>query len=190
VAAMTIGGGWGVVMADLCEKHGLKVPQLSPELIAKIDGILPPYWSRSNPIDLVAEFDPTIPMMLTEELMKWDGCDAVVHMGILGRMTFFRWLMDSAVKSDPNYDRELFAAIPAQVREFEERFISHVVTLMERYGKPILGVTLLLDENTKTVMEVPGHKYKSVSFLTPERTVKSLAEMYEYRCWLNRQDIS
>ncbi|MBN1547857.1 MAG: acetate--CoA ligase family protein [Syntrophaceae bacterium] len=188
VAAMTIGGGWGVVMADLCEKHGLQVPQLSPELIAKIDGILPPYWSRSNPIDLVAEFDPAIPMMITEELMQWDGCDAVVHMGILGRMSFFRWLMDSAVKADPNHDRGLFAAIPDEIQEFEERFIRHLVTLMERYGKPILGVTLLLDENTKTVVEVPGHKYKSVSFLTPERTVKSLAEMYNYRCWLNRQD--
>jgi len=188
VAAMTIGGGWGVVMADLCEKHGLRVPHLSEELVTKIDQILPPYWSRSNPIDLVAEFDPAIPMMLAEELMKWDGCDAVVHMGILGRMTFFRWLMDSAVKADPNYDRELFATIPVQLREFEERFIQHLVRLMERYGKPILGVTLLLDEKTKTIIDVPGHKYKSVSFLTPERTVKSLAEMYHYRCWLNRQD--
>jgi acyl-CoA synthetase (NDP forming) len=188
VAAMTIGGGWGVVMADLCENHGLKVPQLSPDLIAKIDRLLPPYWSRSNPIDLVAEFDPAIPMMITEELMKWDGCDAVVHMGILGRMTFFRWLMDSAVKSDPDYDHDLFAAIPAQVREFEERFTRHTIRLMERYQKPILGVTLLLDEQTKTVVEVPGEKYKSVSFLTPERTVKSLAEMYNYRCWRNRQE--
>lgn len=188
VAAMTIGGGWGVVMSDLCEKHGLKVPHLSDDLIAKIDEILPPYWSRSNPIDLVAEFDPAIPIMLTEELMKWDGCDAVVHMGILGRMTFFRWLMDSAVKADPDYDRNLFKAIPEQVQAFEEQFICHLVNLMERYGKPILGVTLLTDEKTKTILDVPGHKYKGVSFLTPERTVKSLAEMYHYRCWLNRQE--
>ena len=188
VAAMTIGGGWGVVMADLCEKHGLQVPHLSPELIAKIDRVLPPYWSRSNPIDLVAEFDPAIPMMITEELMKWDGCDAVVHMGILGRMTFFRWMMDSAVKADPDYDRDLFAAIPLQVREFEAQFIRHTIRLMERYQKPIMGVTLLLDEQTKTVVEVPGERYKSVSFLTPERTVKSLAEMYNYHCWLDRQE--
>lgn len=188
VAAMTIGGGWGVVMSDLCEKHGLKVPHLSDDLIAKIDEILPPYWSRSNPIDLVAEFDPAIPIMLTEELMKWDGCDAVVHMGILGRMTFFRWMMDSAVKADPDYDRDLFAAIPAQVREFEDRFVRHVIQLMEQYKKPIMGVTLLPDERTKTIAEVPDKKYKSVSFLTPERTVKCLAEMHRYRCWLNRQE--
>ncbi len=188
VAAITIGGGWGVVMSDLCEKHGLKVPHLSDDLIAKIDEILPPYWSRSNPIDLVAEFDPAIPIMLTEELMRWNGCDAVVHMGILGRMTFFRWLMDSAVKADREYDRNLFKTIPEQVQAFEEQFIRHLVNLMECYGKPILGVTLLTDEKTKTILDVPGHKYKGVSFLTPERTVKSLAEMYHYRCWLNRQN--
>lgn len=188
VAALTIGGGWGVVMADLCEKRGLKVPQLSPDLIAKIDRILPPYWSRSNPIDLVAEFDPAIPMMITEELMKWDGCDAIVHMGVLGRTTFFRWMMDSAVKADPDYDRNLFASIPVQVREFEERFIAHLIGLMERYGKPVMGVTLLPDERTKTVVKIPGHRYKSISFLTPERTVNCLAELYHYRCWLNRQE--
>jgi len=188
VAALTIGGGWGVVMADLCEKQGLVVPQLSPELIAKIDRILPPYWSRSNPIDLVAEFDPAIPIMIVEELMKWDGCDAIVHMGVLGRMTFFRFMMDSAVKADPDYDRKLFASIPVQVREFEERFTRHLVGLMDRYGKPIMGVTLLPDEKTKTVVEIPGYRYKGVSFLTPERTVKCLAELYRYRCWLNRQE--
>ncbi|MFA7684486.1 MAG: acetate--CoA ligase family protein [Syntrophales bacterium] len=189
VAAITIGGGWGVVLADLCEKHGLRVPNLSPELIGRIDGILPPYWSRSNPIDLVAEFDPAIPMMLVEELMKWDGCDAVVHMGILGRMAFFRWLMESSVKADPHYDRKLFAAIPAMVSEFEERFVRHVIHLMARYKKPVMGVILLPDGQAKTIREEADEPYKSVSFLTPERVVKCLAEMYGYRCWLNRQGV-
>jgi len=51
-----------------------------------------------------------------------------------------------------------------------------------------MGVTLLPDEKTKTVVEIPGYRYKGVSFLTPERTVKCLAELYRYRCWLNRQE--
>ena len=84
VAVMTLGGGWGVVASDLCVENGLTIPDLSPELIAQIDQILPPYWSRSNPIDLVGEVGPEIPMQVIEALMKWDGCDAVIHLGILG----------------------------------------------------------------------------------------------------------
>ena len=54
---MTLGGGWGVVTADLCVEHGIEIPELPPEIIKKIDAILPPYWSRSNPVDIVGEQD-------------------------------------------------------------------------------------------------------------------------------------
>ena len=34
IAIMTLGGGWGVVTADLCSQFDLTVPELSPDLIA------------------------------------------------------------------------------------------------------------------------------------------------------------
>jgi len=37
VAIMTLGGGWGVVTADLCESYGLSVPELTSDMIKKID---------------------------------------------------------------------------------------------------------------------------------------------------------
>ncbi|MCX8176333.1 MAG: CoA-binding protein, partial [Candidatus Bathyarchaeota archaeon] len=51
VGIVTTGGGWGVVCADTCGKLGLEVPSLSRETIEKIDGLLPSYWSKSNPVD-------------------------------------------------------------------------------------------------------------------------------------------
>ena len=58
---------------------------------------------------------------------------------------------------------------------------------MESCNKPILGVLLLEDEKSKTVVEIPGHRYKGVAFLTPERAVKALARMASYREWLVRE---
>ncbi|MEJ2040055.1 MAG: acetate--CoA ligase family protein, partial [Desulfosarcinaceae bacterium] len=61
-AIMTWGGGWGVVTADLCQLNGLEVPSLDNDVISRIDELLPSYWSRTNPVDMVGEQNPQIPM--------------------------------------------------------------------------------------------------------------------------------
>jgi acyl-CoA synthetase (NDP forming) len=183
VAVMTLGGGWGVVASDLCVENGLVIPELSAELIAHIDQLLPPYWSRANPIDLVGEFTPHIPMQVMEALMKWDGCDAVIHLGILGLRVIMNQMVASIRAVDPAMDRAVLEAIPGALVEFERAYLGHAAELMDRCGKPILGVNLLPDEDARTVTDIAGSQYKGVSFLTPERAVKSLARMYAYRKW-------
>ncbi|HVO68348.1 MAG TPA: acetate--CoA ligase family protein [Syntrophales bacterium] len=190
IAIMTLGGGWGVITADLCVEHGLEVPELSPNIISRIDQVLPPYWSRSNPVDLVAEMDLSIPIILIEELMKWNGCDAVIHLGILGRQIFVNRMIESSLMVDPTSNRKFFEKIPRRITEFELGYNEHVIRLMEKYGKPILGVCLLSDENTRAIAEIEGSPYKGVSFLTPERAVKALAGMYSYKRWLDLEGIA
>jgi acyl-CoA synthetase (NDP forming) len=73
--------------------------------------------------------------------------------------------------------------MPEALVEFETRFMIHMVHLIERYGKPILGVNLLPEENARTILDIEGSPYKGVSFLTPERAVKALARMNAYREW-------
>jgi acyl-CoA synthetase (NDP forming) len=187
VAVMTLGGGWGVVASDLCVENGLMIPDLSDALIARIDRILPPYWSRSNPIDLVGEFGTKIPIQVIEELMQWDGCDAVIHLGILGLQVFIKQMIASIREMDPTMDRNILETIPGALVEFEKNYLEHVARLMEKHGKPVLGVNLLPDDNARTVMDIEGSPYKAVSFLTPERAVKALAKMYTYRQWLDRE---
>ncbi len=187
VAVMTLGGGWGVVASDLCVENGLTIPDLSPALIAQIDRILPPYWSRANPIDLVGEVGPVIPKQVIEDLMKWDGCDAVIHLGILGLQVFMKQMIASIHEIDPTMDRNILEAIPGTLAEFEKSYLAHTARLMELYDKPILGVNLLPDENARTVMDIEGSPYKAVSFLTPEKAVKALARMHAYRQWRDRE---
>jgi acyl-CoA synthetase (NDP forming) len=188
VGVMTLGGGWGVVASDLCVENGLTIPNLPPDLISRIDEFLPPYWSRSNPIDLVGKFNPKIAMQVMDELVKWEGCDAVLHLGIIGRMASVRQMIRSILEVDPVMDRKFLDAIPGALVEFENRFTIHMVHLMEKSGKPILGVNLLPEENARTIMDVEGSPYKGVSFLTPERAVKALARMNTYRQWREREE--
>ena len=188
VAMLTLGGGWGVVATDLCVESGLEVPHLTDDVIAEIDKILPPYWSRSNPVDLVGQFDPALPLKVLEILVKWDQCDAVIHLGAVGRAYFVNNMIKSVSSADPNYPREFLNMGLEREATGEKAFYEKSAQLMEKYGKPILGVILLEDENTKAVTDVAGSPYKGVAFLTPERAVKALAKMVDYQAWLTREN--
>ncbi|MEE9496494.1 MAG: acetate--CoA ligase family protein [Desulfobacterales bacterium] len=186
-AIMTLGGGWGVVTADLCAQFGLDVIELSPDIIEAIDQILPPYWSRSNPIDLVGERDPSIPQAVLELLLKWDGCDAVINLGIVGRQKVLKNLGESVLKADSTYSPEFIKQIHHDLKKFEKDYIAQIIRLMEQYNKPVYGVSMLPDEKHQTVYPVKKHVFKSVFFPTPERAVRAFAKMIQYQKFLSRE---
>ena len=187
VAIMTLGGGWGVVTADMCSQYDLEVPDLSRELIRRIDTILPPYWSRSNPIDLVGENDLTIPLPVMEALLAWDGCDAVINLGIFGRRILFKWLAETVADADPAYSDAQLNDAKRMFRDYEKQYVKEIVLLMEKYQKPVYGVSMITEEGDSTVYRVDGHDYKGIFFETPERAVKAVAHMVAYQHYRSRQ---
>jgi acyl-CoA synthetase (NDP forming) len=188
VAVMTLGGGWGVVATDVCIEMGLQVPNLTPDVIARIDGILPPYWSRENPVDLVGEFEPSLPGKILEALIAWDQCDAVIHLGVVGRTRMVLKSLDAARTAGQAIEPIFYDEGRKLYNGAEEEFFAYSARLMEQYGKPVLGV-FLDDEKSKTVREVPGSRYKGIAFLTPERAVKTLARMVDYEEWLRKEKV-
>jgi acyl-CoA synthetase (NDP forming) len=184
VALMTLGGGWGVVTSDLCDQYGLSLPPLSEDLIARIDQWLPPFWSRANPVDLVGESDPGIPVKVMDALMAWDGCDAVINLGILGRKHGLKQLIASSRKADPDMDIEMMENLFNMLEQWEDDYVIHLVRLMEKYEKPVLGVSLTTRGDDKTVIDVDDGRYKGIFFPSPERAVKVLGEMCAYYDWL------
>lgn len=190
VGIMTLGGGWGVVTADLCAQYGLEVPPLSKALIENIDTLLPPYWSRANPIDLVGEHDNTLPVTIMEKLLAWDGCDAVINLGILGRRILVGHYIHAIEKSDPGYSHSFLDSVKTMLVEFERDYIAQTVRLMEKYNKPVIGVALLTDESDRTVHRVGDSSWRGVFYTTPEKAVKTFARMFEYQRFRSRLGVS
>lgn len=186
VAIMTLGGGWGVITADMCEDYGLQVPELTPELIQRFDELLPDYWSRSNPLDLVGETDGTMPRIVLEELMKWDGCDAVIHLGVIGTKCVIDRLSVAAKIGDPNSSPETVDMIRSSIQAADAEYNRFSAQMMEQYQKPVYGVRILSDAEDQTVNSVEGSDYSGVLFTSPERAVKSLARMVDYRKYQQR----
>ena len=186
VSIMTLGGGWGVITADLCARHGLSIAPLTADLIARFGKILPSYWSKSNPVDIVGEMDNNLMTTIMEELLKWDGCDALINLGVLGRSILFERMAAAVERADPSYSHDLLEQAKAYMRTFEEEYLKLVARLMETYHKPVFGVSLLTNEKSQTVYSVDGAVYKPVFYQSPEQAVKSCARMYEYYKFLQQ----
>jgi acetyltransferase len=60
LAIVTNAGGPGVMAADTLSDYGYEPVTLGEETREKLDEILPPFWSRRNPIDMLGEASPEL----------------------------------------------------------------------------------------------------------------------------------
>ena len=129
VAILTAGGGWGVLAADACARAGLEVATLPQETIAELDGFLPPWWSRSNPVDLVAGLREGALMKSLETLLRCPKLDGVILLGIMAALPVE--LLPRSASQD---------VIKRRAEEMV-RIIMHVydqfMGLADRYQKPV-----------------------------------------------------
>lgn len=55
---LTNAGGPGVLACDALMASGGDLTPLSPDTFAAFDALLPPHWSRNNPVDILGDADP------------------------------------------------------------------------------------------------------------------------------------
>jgi acyl-CoA synthetase (NDP forming) len=89
IAVITMGGGWGVVAADACDREGLELATLPQSLVEEMDSYLPSYWSRGNPVDLVGNLRRENHFKAIDSVARCDQVDMVVLMGIVLGTEFF-----------------------------------------------------------------------------------------------------
>ncbi len=177
VGIVTQGGGWGVISADLCEEAGLELPPLEEGIVAMLDGFLPPFWSRRNPIDLVA---PGRVSMITDSigaLMTHADMDAILLLG-LGYMTSraLRWL------DSPVLPRETMEAPARSMIEGEKELLDIVVKQIREFKKPIIPVIDLVAFDEDTPYNIVKHLDDRgiMAYSSPEQAINAIALVQEY----------
>jgi acetyltransferase len=55
LSIITNGGGLGVMATDALEEFGGRLAGLAPATMAKLNAVLPPTWSRANPVDILGD---------------------------------------------------------------------------------------------------------------------------------------
>jgi acyl-CoA synthetase (NDP forming) len=166
VAVVTNGGGPGVLAADEVALNGLELAELPPDLMAALDELLPPFWSHSNPLDLVTAGFGDIGLRVLELLARCEAVDAVLALTFLGV---------PALRGATNDNRA--HGQYAGFGEWEEQYLQHVVGLMEETGKPIINVP---DHPVLGSVLEYGDTYAPIIVASPQAAARALGRMAWY----------
>ena len=78
LAIVTNGGGAGVLATDRLIEEGGKLATLGPDIIGKLNAVLPATWSHANPVDLIGDADADRYAHSVSILMNDPGNDALL----------------------------------------------------------------------------------------------------------------
>lgn len=78
LALVTNGGGLGVLAVDELAERGGELAVLGEATLARLDAVLPPSWSRGNPVDIVGDAPPERFAAAVDVMLQDEGCDGVL----------------------------------------------------------------------------------------------------------------
>jgi acyl-CoA synthetase (NDP forming) len=184
IGILTRGGGWGVITADACNELGLEVPPLDESIIRRLDGILPAFWSRGNPVDMVATMgmDPYIQCL--EALISWEKVDAVISLsGDAGPLAHL--LPDIKKKAEGILPDDKAEKMMQYVSETRVRIYERICELVEKYRKPVFAVGVNLPRGKGTGKS----DFALAQFRAPERAARAAGAMYQYYRYRKARDM-
>jgi acetyltransferase len=79
---LTNGGGLGILAVDRLAELGGSATPLVPEIRAKLDAVLPPTWSKANPVDIGGDADAARYVAALDVLLADGKGDAVLVMNV------------------------------------------------------------------------------------------------------------
>ncbi len=177
IGIVTQGGGWGVISADLCEEAGLELPPLPERVVSELDSFLPAFWSRRNPLDLVAPGKVSMVSDTIEALMEHADLDAILLLG-LGYMTLRarRW-MDS-----PVLPPDVMAESAQKMIEGEMGLLDLVLKQIRHFNKPIIPVidSVAFDDPSEGNIVKHLDREGVMAYSSPEQAIGALARAQEY----------
>ena len=166
VAVITNGGGAGVLAADEVARHDLTLADLPEALLAELDALLPPFWSRRNPLDLVAlaggawpgSCSPPSPAVTQSTPSSCSRCWRVSNTG------------DDQRPESAGGEYDGFSP-------WETEFLACAAGLMETTGKPIINVP---DLPIRQAVPAGDGRYAPVVLPSPRAAAQALDRLAWY----------
>lgn len=179
LAIVTTVGGWGVLAADATASTSLDLVDLPDGLRSTLDGLLPPRWSRNNPIDLAGgETKDTIPAVL-DAVVSDPDIDAVVLLGMGIQSNQGR--LEREGKFFPDHGLERIVGFHDRQ---DERYVTTAIAASQRFSKPVLIATeLAVADPTNAAVRAVSDAGR-YCFPSAERAVVALDAIVRRERWI------
>ncbi len=160
------------------------------EVVAAVDEVLPPFWSRGNPIDLVATVSDGVPEHIIELVAGCDGVDSIITLALIGSPSSGRAGQDATAGGQDGggernrrrggthtADAAAPAGVFAELNTRERGLLAHIAAVTERTGKPVVSVPLV--PVTRCVFPGLG-RYAPILLPSPTAAVAALTRATWY----------
>jgi len=150
VLITTLSGGAGVLIADLCEQHGLAVPETAPDTVAKLKPISPELGSLGNPIDLTPQ-------------------------GYGDNFASYTKVIETALSAD-EFDLAIVRSAPGSVASI---WAEGFAAMANRIDKPVvlqMGSGAEREAKAQEIVRTAGIP----CYLSPRRSLNALGAMYRF----------
>ena len=176
VVVLTTVGGWGVVTADAIARDGvIDLVNLPDDLMSQLGDLLPPRWSRNNPIDCAGgETRDTIPQIM-DIVTGHDQVDAVIFLGIGIQSNQARLMKEGSFYPDYGLER-----IVQYHNRQDERYAIAADEASKKYGKPILIATELAVADPANPGPAKVRETGRLCYSSGARAAYALAQMVRY----------
>ena len=179
IGIVTAGGGWGVIAADECIAQGLDLAVLSEEAIKRLDAILPAWWSRSNPIDLVAGSSPDDILCAVETVLDCPDVDAVLYIGLMSALKISRLESKQEEETSEDFSNALVRATVDVLKNMS--------TLSHKYNKPVVVASehfFASPAQEARIVQAIGQS-GSVCYDLPHESAEVMAALVNYGKWVS-----
>jgi acetyltransferase len=184
VVVVTTVGGWGVVAADAIAGTDLELAPLADDLTAAIDGLLPPRWSRNNPVDMAGgETRDTVPEIM-RLAAQHPGVDAVILLGMGIQSNEAKLMREGPFWPDHGLER-----IVAFHERQDARYAEAAAEVSDTTGKPVLMATELAVTSPDNPGPAGVRATGRLCYPSANRAVTALDHLWRRARWLDRRGL-
>lgn len=180
LAIVTGGGGVGVLAADACEEEGFDIVKLPDKVISELDKVLPSWWNRGNPVDLVGGSYAEQIFRTVEIVLASDAIDSMVYLTLRPALKLENVPSNAAEAATEEW-------CEYQVKVITEA-VEHFNSLAAKYKKPVLLVSehvlATAEQEVKIIQSLGQHN--TMCYRQPHHAAIILSALTKYGEWLRK----
>jgi acyl-CoA synthetase (NDP forming) len=174
---VTAGGGWGVLAADACAERNFDIVKLPDDVIKELDSFLPAWWSRGNPVDLVAGSFADAVFRSVEVVLASPSVDSMVFLSIMPALKLQRLDTAEEEASNEEWGNHLVQAVADAMERFN--------ALAVKYNKPVIVASEYIFatalQESKIIYTLGQHN--TMCYHQPHHAAQVLNALAQYGEW-------